>query len=192
MQPQIRKLLDTAKEIEGLARNAGTHAAGVVISAGPLMEYTPLVRFGDGGVNTQYDMDWIERIGLLKMDFLGLRNLTVMENAVREIRRTVDPQFDLAKIPLDDAKTFEMLGRGETMGVFQLESEGMKRVCAELQAVTLRGHRRARGALPPGSDGLDSAVHRQQARALEATLPSPEARADSGRNATASPSTKSK
>ncbi|MGB8627229.1 MAG: DNA polymerase III subunit alpha [Candidatus Cybelea sp.] len=132
MQPQIRKLLDTAKEIEGLARNAGTHAAGVVISAGPLMEYTPLVRFGDGGVNTQYDMNWIERIGLLKMDFLGLRNLTVMENAVREIRRTVDPQFDLAKIPLDDAKTFEMLGRGETMGVFQLESEGMKRVCAEL------------------------------------------------------------
>ena len=133
MQPQIRKLLDTAKEIEGLARNAGTHAAGVVISAGPLMEYTPLVRFGDGGVNTQYDMNWIERIGLLKMDFLGLRNLTVMENAVREIRRTVDPQFDLAKIPLDDAKTFEMLGRGETMGVFQLESEGMKRVCAELE-----------------------------------------------------------
>ncbi|HEX4014246.1 MAG TPA: DNA polymerase III subunit alpha [Candidatus Cybelea sp.] len=132
MQPQIRKLLDTAKEIEGLARNAGTHAAGVVISAGPLMEYTPLVRFGDGGVNTQYDMNWIERIGLLKMDFLGLRNLTVMENAVGEIRRTVDSDFDLAKIPLDDSKTFEMLGRGETMGVFQLESEGMKRVCAEL------------------------------------------------------------
>ena len=132
MRPEIRKLLDTAKEIEGLARNAGTHAAGVVISAGPLMEYTPLVRFGEGGVNTQYDMDWIERIGLLKMDFLGLRNLTVMENAVREIRRTVDPAFDLAKIPFDDARTYEMLGRGETMGVFQLESEGMKRVCAEL------------------------------------------------------------
>ncbi len=132
-RPEIRKLLDTAKEIEGLARNAGTHAAGVVISAGPLMEYTPLVRFGEGGINTQYDMDWIERIGLLKMDFLGLRNLTVMENAVREIRRTVDADFDLSKIPIDDARTFEMLGRGETMGVFQLESEGMKRVCAELQ-----------------------------------------------------------
>ena len=133
MRPEIRKLLDTAKEIEGLARNAGTHAAGVVIAAGPLMEYTPLVRFGEGGINTQYDMDWIERIGLLKMDFLGLRNLTVMEKAVREIRRTVDADFDLSKIPIDDARTFEMLGRGETMGVFQLESEGMKRVCAELQ-----------------------------------------------------------
>ncbi len=132
-RPEMRKLLDTAKEIEGLARNAGTHAAGVVISAGPLMEYTPLVRFGDGGINTQYDMDWIERIGLLKMDFLGLRNLTVMENAVREIRRTVDESFDLAMVPIDDPRTFEMLGRGETMGVFQLESEGMKRVCAELQ-----------------------------------------------------------
>jgi DNA polymerase III subunit alpha len=132
-QPQVRKLLDTAKEIEGLARNAGTHAAGVVISAGPLTDYTPLARFGDGGVNTQYDMESVERIGLLKMDFLGLRNLTVMENAVREIRRTVEADFDLATIPFDDAKTYEMLARGETMGVFQLESEGMKRVCAELQ-----------------------------------------------------------
>ena len=133
MRPEIRKLLDTAKEIEGLARNAGTHAAGVVISAGPLMEYTPLVRFNDGGINTQYDMDWIERIGLLKMDFLGLRNLTVMDNAVKEIRRTTDPEFDFDAIPIDDRRTFEMLARGETVGVFQLESEGMKRVCAELQ-----------------------------------------------------------
>jgi DNA polymerase III subunit alpha len=132
-QPQTRKLLDTAKEIEGLARNAGTHAAGVVISAGPLVEYTPLCRFGDGNINTQYDMDSIERIGLLKMDFLGLRNLTVMENAVIEIRRTVDAGFELGGIRFDDARTYEMLGRGETVGVFQLESEGMKRVCAELQ-----------------------------------------------------------
>ena len=131
--PAMRKLLDTAKEIEGLARNAGTHAAGVVISAGPLTEYTPLCRFGDGGVNTQYDMEWIERIGLLKMDFLGLRNLTVMDRAVEEIRRTKEPAFDLAAIPFDDSRTYEMLGRGETMGVFQLESEGMKRVCAELR-----------------------------------------------------------
>lgn len=132
-RPDIRRLLDTAKEIEGLARNASTHAAGVVISAGPLMEYTPLVRFGDGGINTQFDMEWVEKIGLLKMDFLGLRNLTVMDNAVKEIRRTVDPRFDLATIPIDDPKTYEMLGRGETMGVFQLESDGMKRVCGELR-----------------------------------------------------------
>jgi len=131
--PQLRHLLDTAKTIEGLARNAGTHAAGVVISDRPLVEYVPLVKFGDGGVNTQYDMEWIEKIGLLKMDFLGLRNLTVMHNAVREIRRTTDGAFALERIPLGDAKTLEMLGRGETVGVFQLESEGMKRVCTELQ-----------------------------------------------------------
>jgi DNA polymerase-3 subunit alpha len=131
--PQLRHLLDTAKTIEGLARNAGTHAAGVVISDRPLVEYVPLVKFGDGGVNTQYDMEWIEKIGLLKMDFLGLRNLTVMHNAVREIRRTTDAAFALERIPLGDAKTLEMLGRGETVGVFQLESEGMKRVCTELQ-----------------------------------------------------------
>ncbi len=131
--PQIRKLLDTAKDIEGLARNAGTHAAGVVISAGPLMDYAPLVKFNDGGVNTQFDMVWVEKIGLLKMDFLGLRNLTVMNDAVKEIRRTTDPDFDVAKIPDDDLRTFDMLSRGETMGAFQLESEGMKRVCVELR-----------------------------------------------------------
>ncbi|HUZ50626.1 MAG TPA: DNA polymerase III subunit alpha [Candidatus Dormibacteraeota bacterium] len=131
--PQTRKLLDTAKDIEGLARNAGTHAAGVVISAGPLIDYAPLVKFNDGGVNTQYDMVWVEKIGLLKMDFLGLRNLTVMNNAVKEIRRIARPDFDLAKIPDDDRRTYDMLGRGETMGVFQLESDGMKRVCTELK-----------------------------------------------------------
>jgi len=131
--PQIRKLLDTARDIEGLARNAGTHAAGVVISAGPLIDYAPLVKFNDGGVNTQFDMEWVEKIGLLKMDFLGLRNLTVMDSAAKEIRRTVDGNFDLAKIRDDDKKTYDMLARGETSGVFQVESEGMTRVCVELK-----------------------------------------------------------
>ncbi len=137
-RPELRKLLDTARDIEGLARNAGTHAAGVVISSSPLTDHTPLVRFGgdnapDEATNTQYDMVWVEKIGLLKMDFLGLRNLTVMHRAVEEIRRTTSPGFDLAKIPVDDRTTFEMLGRGETMGVFQLESEGMRRVCVDLK-----------------------------------------------------------
>src|ERR1700680_292184 len=131
--PQIRALLDTAKSIEGLARHASTHAAGVVISKDPLVESTPLIKFGEDEINTQYDMDWVERIGLLKMDFLGLRNLTVMKNAVDEIQRTQSPEFDLEKIPDDDRKTFAMLGRGETTGVFQLESEGMRRVVSELR-----------------------------------------------------------
>ena len=135
--PQIRKLLDTAKSIEGLARNASTHAAGVVISKNPLTDHVPLVKIGDDGVNTQYDMNMVERVGLLKMDFLGLRNLTVMKAAMDEIRRTVNPEFDIAAIPDDDAKTYEMISRGETLGMFQLESDGMKRVCTELKPSAL-------------------------------------------------------
>ena len=131
--PQIRKLVDTANSIEGLARHASTHAAGVVISKGPLVDYAPLIKLGDGDVNTQYSMGWVEKIGLLKMDFLGLRNLTVMKSALDEIRRTTDPDFELANIPDDDSRTFEMLSRGETMGVFQLESDGMRRVIIELK-----------------------------------------------------------
>jgi DNA polymerase-3 subunit alpha len=131
--PQIRKLLDTAASIEGLARNASTHAAGVVISKNPLTDHVPLVKIGDDGVNTQYDMNMVERVGLLKMDFLGLRNLTVMKAAMDEIRRTVNADFDIASIPDDDAKTYEMVSRGETLGMFQLESDGMKRVCTELR-----------------------------------------------------------
>ena len=131
--PQIRKLLDTAKSIEGLARHASTHAAGVVISKNPLTDHVPLVRIGDGDVNTQYDMNMVERVGLLKMDFLGLRNLTVMKAAMDEIRRTVNPEFDIATIPDDDKKTYDLISGGETLGMFQLESEGMKRVCVELK-----------------------------------------------------------
>jgi DNA polymerase-3 subunit alpha len=91
------------------------------------------VKIGDDGINTQYDMNMVERIGLLKMDFLGLRNLTVMKAASDEIRRTVNPAFDLAKMPDDDARTYEMLSRGETLGVFQMESEGMTRVSVDLK-----------------------------------------------------------
>jgi len=130
---QTRTLLDTAKSIEGLARHASTHAAGVVISKDPLVDIAPLIKIGDDDINTQYDMGWVERIGLLKMDFLGLRNLTVMKNAEDEIKRITAPDFDLAHIPDDDARTFEMLSRGETTGVFQLESDGMRRVVSELR-----------------------------------------------------------
>jgi DNA polymerase-3 subunit alpha len=135
--PQIRKLLDTANSIEGLARHASTHAAGVVISKNPLTDHVPLVKLGEGDVNTQYDMNMVERVGLLKFDFLGLRNLTVMKAASDEIRRTTKADFELATIPDDDARTYEMLGRGETLGVFQLESDGMKRVCVELKPTRL-------------------------------------------------------
>jgi DNA polymerase-3 subunit alpha len=135
--PQVRQLLDTAKSIEGLARHASTHAAGVVISKEKLSNITPLIKLGDDDINTQYDMNWVERIGLLKMDFLGLRNLTVMKNAQDEIRRTTHPDFDIATIPDDDQKTFDTLSRGDTTGVFQLESDGMRRVVTELKPSSL-------------------------------------------------------
>jgi DNA polymerase III subunit alpha len=130
---QARKLLDTAKRVEGLARHASTHVAGVVIAPGPITDYAPLVRLGDNDVNTQYSMEWVERVGLLKMDFLGLRTLTVLEAAAVEIRRTADPSFTTETIPLDDPKTFAMLSAGQTTGVFQLESAGMRRYIAELK-----------------------------------------------------------
>jgi DNA polymerase-3 subunit alpha len=135
--PSVRQLLDTASSIEGLARHASTHAAGVVISKAPLVDVAPLITLGEGDVNTQYDMIWVERIGLLKMDFLGLRNLTVMKKAVDEIRRLENPTFDLAAIPDDDPATFAMLERGDTTGVFQLESDGMRRVAQELKPSVL-------------------------------------------------------
>ena len=130
---QARGLLDTAMRVEGLARHASTHAAGVVIAPGPVTDFAPLVKLGDDDVNTQYSMEWVEKVGLLKMDFLGLRTLTVMESAAQEIRRTADPGFTLEGIPLDDEKTYALLSAGQTSGVFQLESAGMRRYISELK-----------------------------------------------------------
>ncbi|MBC5825241.1 MAG: DNA polymerase III subunit alpha, partial [Candidatus Eremiobacteraeota bacterium] len=131
--PATRALLETAMRVEGLARHASTHAAGVVIAPGPITDFAPLVKLGDNIVNTQYSMEWVERIGLLKMDILGLRTLTVMQSAADEIRRTADADFTLENIPLDDAKTYGLLSAGQTTGVFQLESAGMRRYIAELR-----------------------------------------------------------
>jgi DNA polymerase-3 subunit alpha len=128
-----RNLLDTAMRVEGLARHASTHAAGVVIAPGPITDYAPLVRLNDSDVNTQYSMGWVEKVGLLKMDFLGLRTLTVIDRASGEIRRTTGAEFRIEDIPLDDPHTYELLSSGQTSGVFQLESAGMRRYIAELK-----------------------------------------------------------
>ena len=133
-EPQVQRLLGLAKNLEGVARHASTHAAGVVISREPLTEYVPLQRnVGDDGVMTQFEMNAIEKIGLLKMDFLGLRNLTVLDRAVRSVAETRGESISLREIPLDDSKTFELLSSGETTGVFQLESDGMRRYVKDLQ-----------------------------------------------------------
>ncbi len=124
---EIQELLDLAMKIEGLARNVGTHAAAVVIADRPLTEYVPLCRVtGKEDVITQWSMNDVEAAGLLKMDFLGLRNLTILRKAVDLIQQTTGRTIDPLKFPLDDAETFGLLCRGETKGVFQLESGGIR------------------------------------------------------------------
>jgi len=129
---RVKTLIDTAMSLEGMPRNTSTHAAGVVITAEPVCNYVPLSRNEDTIV-TQYTMTTIEELGLLKMDFLGLRNLTVIKDAERQIQK-YDPQFSMANIPDDDAETFQMLTEGKTQGVFQLESAGMTGVCVNMKA----------------------------------------------------------
>jgi DNA polymerase III subunit alpha len=121
-QDQVRELLDTARQAEGMPRNPSIHAAGVVITAEPLVEHVPLYKAGDqDALVTQFDMDQLKDIGLLKMDFLGLRTLTVIDYAVKAVRRR-QPDFDIEAIPDDDPETFAMIARGETLGLFQIEA----------------------------------------------------------------------
>ena len=133
--PQVKELIDTAIKIEGMPRHASTHAAGVVITREAANEYVPLAS-NDGVPVTQFTMTTIEELGLLKMDFLGLRTLTVIKNAEEMVRRR-EPGFSMDNISYDDAATYDMLGRSETEGVFQLESTGMKQVLTGLQPKNL-------------------------------------------------------
>ncbi len=128
---RVRLLIDTAKALEGMPRHASTHAAGVVITRRPVYEYVPLAK-NDDAVVCQYVMTTLEELGLLKMDFLGLRNLTVLDDAVKMLQ-VQQPDFRLSDIPEDDKATFEMLSRGQTSGVFQMESTGMTGVCVGLK-----------------------------------------------------------
>jgi len=128
---QVRKLIDTARSLEGMPRNSSTHAAGVVITKRPVYEYVPLAK-NDDTVVCQYTMVTLEELGLLKMDFLGLRNLTVLDDAVKMVQEH-QPDFRLEDIPEDDPATFEMIAQGQTSGVFQMESTGMTGVCVGLK-----------------------------------------------------------
>ncbi|MFC1571361.1 DNA polymerase III subunit alpha [Candidatus Margulisiibacteriota bacterium] len=132
----VKNLLDTAKKLEGLSRHASVHAAGVVISEKPLTEYVPLQKLAENSVVTQFPMGDLEKIGLLKMDFLGLRNLTMIAHAIEIIKKTADVAIDLETIPIDDSKTYHLLGTGETMGIFQLESRGMRGLIKDLRPNT--------------------------------------------------------
>ncbi len=130
---QIRRWLDTAKAIEGLARHASTHPCGVVIGSQPLIELVPLQRGHDGGVITQYDGPSAEKVGLVKMDFLGLRNSTIIGRTVELVKETEGVEIDLNNLPLDDPKTYAMLSEGHTVGVFQMEKTGWRKLLRELK-----------------------------------------------------------
>ncbi len=131
-RPEVKQLIDLAESVEGLPRNAGTHAAGVIIAPRDLKDYVPLQQGSEGGVITQYDKNKVEELGLLKMDFLGLRTLTVIGDCIRFIRETTGEVVDIDNIPLEDEAACAMLRRGETACVFQLESAGITKLLVEL------------------------------------------------------------
>lgn len=133
----VKKLIDMSRRLEGLPRHTSMHAAGVVISQKPMDEYVPLSRASDGTITTQFTMTTIEELGLLKMDFLGLRTLTVIQNAVRLAEKSSDKKIDMNAIDYNDKKVLDSLGTGKTDGVFQLESAGMKNFMKELKPQSL-------------------------------------------------------
>ncbi|MBI2051326.1 DNA polymerase III subunit alpha [Candidatus Roizmanbacteria bacterium] len=145
-ETETKKAIDTARKLEGLPRHASTHAAGVVISDKKLIEYVPLQKESrEGKIITQYDMYCLDlnavsnnkAIGLLKVDFLGLRNLTILEEALQYVEKSTGKKIDIHAISLEDKKTYELIGRGETIGVFQLESAGMRRLAKDIQPTKL-------------------------------------------------------
>ena len=135
--PEVKYLIDMSRRLEGLPRHASMHAAGVVICGKPVDEYVPLSRAADGSITTQYIMTTLEELGLLKMDFLGLRNLTVIQNAQRFIKKNRGIELDLMKIDYNDKKVLDYIGTGNTEGIFQLESAGMKNFMKELKPQSL-------------------------------------------------------
>ncbi|MCX5797818.1 MAG: DNA polymerase III subunit alpha [Elusimicrobia bacterium] len=124
--PQYKRLLDLSLKLEGLKRHTGVHAAGTIITKEPVVRYTPLARGSRETITTQYDGTILPSLGLLKVDFLGLRTLTIIDNAVKAIRGRGKPDFDIDKLPMDDAKSFELLRSGKALGIFQLDSQGIR------------------------------------------------------------------
>src|SRR5262249_32935893 len=135
--PKMRELLDIAAALEGLNRHAGTHAAGIVISEEPLWNQVPCFRGQNGEIVTQFAMKEVEKAGLVKFDFLGLKTLTVIHTAVELINKqrqaAGEPAFSIDRIPIDDAGVYAMISRGDTTGVFQMESSGFREILKKLK-----------------------------------------------------------
>ena len=168
-EAEVKQVIDTARGIEGLIRQPGVHAAGVIMSAEPLTDHIPVwTRHTDGAIITQFDYPTCEDLGLLKMDFLGLRNLTIMADAIAAIEKNRGISIDLLSLPLDDKPTYELLARGDTLGVFQLDGGADAVAAAADEAGQLRGHLRRERPVPARPDG------RQLAHQLRAAQDRPQ------------------
>ena len=174
---QIAELLDNAQVLEGLTRHVSTHAAGVVISPRPLVEFVPLYKGTKEGdeISTQYPMSDLEKIGLLKMDFLGLRNLTMIQETLNLIRRGRNEIVDVMDLPMEDRPSYELLSRGQTLGVFQLESSGMRELLRKLKPETFEDIIAVLALYRPGPLGsgmVDDFINRKHGRIpIEYPLP---------------------
>ncbi len=181
--PEVRELIDVARRLEGTNRNSGTHAAGVVIANGALTDYVPLQRVvrkgddagsraGEAVVTTQWTMGDLEKVGLLKMDFLGLRTLTLLDNAVKLIQKTRGEIIDLYKLPLDDPETYALLQRGDAKGVFQLESDGIRELLKRMRPDNIRDIIAGHGAVSsrPARGRHGGRLRQRQARPGQAVL----------------------
>ncbi len=171
--PQIAKLMEIARRLEGLSRHSSTHAAGVVIAPKPLIELVPLQKTNKEEITTQYNMKDLESIGLLKMDFLALTTLTVIDNAVRRIREEKNIDLDLSSIPLTDPQVFELFSEGRTNGVFQFESGGMKAELRRLKPERFEDLIALNALYRPGPmDMIPDFIRRKQGR-VEVKYPHP-------------------
>jgi len=164
---KVKEVLDIGRRLEGMSRHASVHAAGVVIAPGPIIDYAPLYKGSRDEITTQWNMKEIERVGLLKMDFLGLSTLTLIRDALTEIKRTEDIDVDIDSIPLDDADTFTLFGDGQTFGVFQFESSGMRELLRKARPERLEDLIALNALYRPGplkSGMVDDFISRKQGK----------------------------
>jgi DNA polymerase III subunit alpha len=180
-ESEVRQVLDTARGLEGLIRQAGVHAAGVIMSSEPLIEHIPVwQREADGAIITQFDYPACEDLGLLKMDFLGLRNLTVLEDAVRGIRANRGTEVELENLPLDDPPTYDLLGRGDTLGIFQFDGGPMRALLRSMRPDNFEDISAVGALYRPGpmganahNDYADRKTGRKQVTAIHPELAEP-------------------
>src|SRR5262249_23453499 len=165
--PKVKELLNVAKRLEGMTRHASVHAAGVVIAPQAITEYAPLYRGAHDEIVTQWSMKDIERVGLLKMDFLGLSTLTLITDCIEEIERTTGEALDIDNVPLDDPKTYQIFQDGQTYGIFQFESSGMREILRKAKPQRLDDLIALNALYRPGplrSGMVDDYIARKQGR----------------------------